>query len=175
MDQNNTDVNYDAVNLDPTMGPSDPYDDAMAFRSLLGAVHSEFNTIVNNNITSSSNSLRPINGKDILEKGVRELVAKKQRPDIPVVQEATSPALVQQPTENLFKPIQSQDFQSNEQKSNSDQLEFNFDYSATAQNIYDCLESIDLKLDKLLKAFEEVTIRKKRTTKKSQPQNTKKK
>jgi len=186
MDQNHTDVNYDAVNLDPTQGPSDPYDDAMAFRSLLGAVHGEFNNIVNNNITSTSNSLRPIDGKEILEKGVRELVAKKQTPDIPLISEAPPvnnpepvPPPAQQPTENLFEQVQPQVITSNKQKSNDNQLEFNFDYSATAQKIYDSLESIEAKLDKLLKGFNAVTIRKKRTTTKtSEPkklQNIKKK
>ena len=185
MENNTSNVNYDELRLDP-QGPSDPYDDALAFRSLLGAVHNEFNTIVNNNITGASSSLHRIDARPILEKGVKELISKQPPAPLPIeIPEKHNQTETVNNSNNIFVPLAEvvpPPAPAEWCKKDDDQLEFNFDNTATAQKIYDALENIDIKidtieskLDKILNALESVNIKKKRVPSQPKTTNTKKK
>ena len=145
--QERTPVNHEAINVNSIK--SDPYDDALAFRSLLGAVHNEFNHMVNNNMVSESNTLKKINGKQILEKGLNELMGKK--PPVSQIPKNIEKQPIQptahQPLPNANVAIQPTPYA--EIKADPNQLELNFDNSATAQKIYDKIEDIEIKLNKI--------------------------
>ena len=168
-EQTQTDVNYDAVNAASQGGSHNPYDDALAFRTLLGAVHGEFDKMVNNNLVSESNTLKKVNGKAILEKGVMELMGKQQvQPNIPPVlnpaEQIPAPQVVKEPKH----PVQQQLLPTqpvNLPEVDPGQMEFNFDKSATAQQIFDKLEDIDIKLNNLYKLVE--SLQKKPTARKT--------
>lgn len=170
-----TDVNYDAVNVAPQGGPHNPYDDALAFRSLLGAVHSEFDRTVNANMVSESNTLKKVNGKAILEKGVMELMGKAPvQSNIPPVidsQQHMVPIPSQSHELNHVQPPQQPVVPNTVQEATIDdgQMEFNFDNTATAQSIFNKLDDIETKLNnlyKLLKNLQDTPSEKKITTKK---------
>ena len=163
MPEEHTNVDYDAVNPAQS-GPDNPYDDALAFKSLLGAVHGEFNRMVNDNMVSESNTLTKINGKAILEKGVKEIMGQQrpvnqipqniqaeiaQQPPTPQVQQAPQPItngeLIEQPQED------------------PNQLQLNFDNTATAQDIFNKLDDLEAKLNKLTRLVENITPAKKKT------------
>ena len=163
MPEEHTNVDYDAVNPAQS-GPDNPYDDALAFKSLLGAVHGEFNRMVNDNMVSESNTLTKINGKAILEKGVKEIMGQQrpvnqipqnkqseiaQQPPPPQVQQAPQPItngeLIEQPQED------------------PNQLQLNFDNTATAQDIFNKLDDLEAKLNKLTRLVENITPAKKKT------------
>ena len=163
MPEEHTNVDYDAVNPAQS-GPDNPYDDALAFKSLLGAVHGEFNRMVNDNMVSESNTLTKINGKAILEKGVKEIMGQQrpvnqipqniqaeiaQQPPPPQVQQAPQPVtngeLIEQPQED------------------PNQLQLNFDNTATAQDIFNKLDDLEAKLNKLTRLVENITPAKKKT------------
>ena len=163
MPEEHTNVDYDAVNPAQS-GPDNPYDDALAFKSLLGAVHGEFNRMVNDNMVSESNTLTKINGKAILEKGVKEIMGQQrpvnqipqniqaeiaQQPPPPQVQQAPLPItngeLIEQPQED------------------PNQLQLNFDNTATAQDIFNKLDDLEAKLNKLTRLVENITPAKKKT------------
>lgn len=172
-----TDVNYDAVNVAPQGGPHNPYDDALAFRSLLGAVHGEFERTVNANMVSESNTLKKVNGRAILEKGVKELMGKKPDQNIlPVIdpqQQVTQPKPKEtwfpsesyglNHTQPLQQPIVPNTIQ--ETNTNNEQMEFNFDNTATAQSIFDKLDDIEIRLNNLTKLVE--NLQKKPSVKKT--------
>ena len=163
MPEERTNVDYDAVNPAQS-GPDNPYDDALAFKSLLGAVHGEFNRMVNDNMVSESNTLTKVNGKAILEKGVKEIMGQQrpvnqipqniqaeiaQQPPPPQVQQAPQPItngeLIEQPQED------------------PNQLQLNFDNTATAQDIFNKLDDLEAKLNKLTRLVENITLAKKKT------------
>jgi len=168
-EQTQTDVNYDAVNVASQGRPHNPFDDALAFKSLLGAVHGEFNRMVNDNLVSESNTLKKVNGKAILEKGVMELMGKQQvQPNVPPVlnpnEQIPTPQVIEQPQQ----PVQQQLLPTqpdNSPQVDPGQMEFNFDNSATAQQIFDKLEDIDIKLNNLYKLVE--SLQKKPTSRKT--------
>jgi len=158
--QERTPVNHEAINVNSIK--SDPYDDALAFRSLLGAVHNEFNHMVNNNMVSESNTLKKINGKQILEKGIKELMGK-QTPvsQIPknIDQQLAQP-IAPQPSPNVS--VVPQPIPAAEINVDPNQLELNFDNSATAQKIYDKIEDIEIKLNKILNLLSNKNTRNKK-------------
>ncbi len=157
-----TQVNYDAVNLNPNQDSGNPMDDAMAFKSLLQAVHGEFNETVNKNITSSSSTLQPLNGKTILEKGINEIVHNRKTQQIGGIPNfshnvATTPqttaSLPEPPTpQPISQPIIEN--QQPQPEIGPGQLEFQFDNSTTARQIFDFLEVINNKLDTIIKKIE---------------------
>ena len=159
--QEKTDVNYDAITPDPT-GLENPYDDAMAFKSLLGAVHSEFNHMVNENMVSESSTLQKINGRAILEKGVKEIMGKQpvQTQIPPQIEQQIQPPPAPQPQiqqEQLFsqtvEPVTQED---------PNQLTLNFDNTATAQDIFNKLDDLESKINKIIRLLDQPS----RTTKK---------
>lgn len=168
-EQTQTDVNYDAVNAASQGGPHNPYDDALAFRTLLGAVHGEFNRMVNDNLVSESNTLKKVNGKAILEKGVMELIGKQPvQPNVPPVLNPAEQLPTAQVVEQPQQPIQQQLLPTQPvilPEVDPGQMEFNFDKSATAQQIFDKLEDIDIKLNNLYKLVE--SLQKKPTARKT--------
>lgn len=159
--QEKSNVNYDAITPDPT-GLEDPYDDAMAFKSLLGAVHSEFNHMVNENMVSESSTLQKVNGRAILEKGVKEIMGRQpvQSQIPPQVEQQVTPPPVPQPQiqqEQLFpqtsEPLPQED---------PNQLTLNFDNTATAQDIFNKLDELEAKINKIIRLIDQPT----KTTKK---------
>ena len=170
MPEERTNVDYDAVNPAQS-GPDNPYDDALAFKSLLGAVHGEFNRMVNDNMVSESNTLTKINGKAILEKGVKEIMGQQrpvnqipqniqaeiaQQPSPPQVQQAT------QPVQQAPLPITNGELIEQPQE-DPNQLQLNFDNTATAQDIFNKLDDLEAKLNKLTRLVENITPAKKKT------------
>lgn len=163
MSEELTNVNYDAVSPAPT-GPDNPYDDALAFKSLLGAVHGEFNRMVNDNMVSESNTLTKINGKAILEKGVKEIMGQ-QRPVSQIPQQVEQQISQQQPAPQPAPQIQAvpQSAPLVQPAVNPNQLELNFDKSATVNEIFEKLEDIEIKLSNITKVLENLTSTKKKT------------
>ena len=168
MPEERTNVDYDAVNPAQT-GPDDPYDDALAFKSLLGAVHGEFNRMVNENMVSESNTLSKVNGKAILEKGVKEIMGK-QRPVNQIPQNIQAEIDQQPPPQQqpVPHPVQTAPqpatngelFEQPQEDPN--QLQLNFDNTATAQDIFNKLDDLEAKLNKLTRLVENITPTKKR-------------
>lgn len=163
MSEERTNVNYDAVSPAPT-GPDNPYDDALAFKSLLGAVHGEFNRMVNDNMVSESNTLTKINGKAILEKGVKEIMGQ-QRPVSQIPQQVEQQISQQQPAPQPAPQIQAvpQSAPLVQPVVDPNQLELNFDKSATVNEIFEKLEDIEIKLSNITKVLENLTPTKKKT------------
>lgn len=163
MSEERTNVNYDAVSPAPT-GPDNPYDDALAFKSLLGAVHGEFNRMVNDNMVSESNTLTKINGKAILEKGVKEIMGQ-QRPVSQIPQQVEQQISQQQPAPQPAPQIQAvpQSAPLVQPAVDPNQLELNFDKSATVNEIFEKLEDIEIKLSNITKVLENLTSTKKKT------------
>lgn len=164
--QEKTNVNHEQVNSEPT-AQSDPYDDALAFKSLLTAVHGEFNHMVNDNMVENTANLNRINGAQILEKGVKEIMGH-QRPENqipeqiqhqieqplppqPAQQQPPPPQLIPQPQP---EPVVLED---------PNQLQLDFDRSATVTEIFDKLENLETKINKILKLLEKPTVTKKKT------------
>lgn len=170
MPEERTNVDYDAVNPAQS-GPDNPYDDALAFKSLLGAVHGEFNRMVNDNMVSESNTLTKVNGKAILEKGVKEIMGQ-QRPvsQIPqnlqaeIAQQPPPPQVQQapQPVQQAPQPITNGELIEQPQE-DPNQLQLNFDNTATAQDIFNKLDDLEAKLNKLTRLVENITPAKKKT------------
>ena len=149
MPEEHTNVDYDAVNPAQS-GPDNPYDDALAFKSLLGAVHGEFNRMVNDNMVSESNTLTKINGKAILEKGVKEIMGQ-QRPVNQIPQNIQAEIAQQPPTPQIQQapqPITNGELIEQPQE-DPNQLQLNFDNTATAQDIFNKLDELEAKLNKL--------------------------
>ena len=163
MSEEHTNVNYDAVSPAPT-GPDNPYDDALAFKSLLGAVHGEFNRMVNDNMVSESNTLTKINGKAILEKGVKEIMGQ-QRPVSQIPHQVEQQISQQQPAPQPAPQIQAvpQPAPLVQPAVDPNQLELNFDKSATVNEIFEKLEDIEIKLSNITKVLENITPTKKKT------------
>lgn len=163
MSEELTNVNYDAVSPAPT-GPDNPYDDALAFKSLLGAVHGEFNRMVNDNMVSESNTLTKINGKAILEKGVKEIMGQ-QRPVSQIPQQVEQQISQQQTAPQPAPQIQAvpQSAPLVQPAVDPNQLELNFDKSATVNEIFEKLEDIEIKLSNITKVLENLTSTKKKT------------
>ena len=163
MSEERTNVNYDAVSPAPT-GPDNPYDDALAFRSLLGAVHGEFDRMVNHNMVSESKTLQKVNGKAILEKGVKELMGKQQ-PVNQIPQNVDQKIAQQQPIPQPAPQIQAvpQPVSVVQPAVDPNQLELNFDKSATVNEIFEKLEDIEIKLSNITKVLENLTPTKKKT------------
>ena len=161
-----TDVNYEAVNLD-SMGPSDPMDDAMAFKALLGSVASEFHQNVNANMVSESSSLKRIDPRRILEKGVSEIMSRRQHdPHLPkeIQQPQPIPQPIPQPQPiTNGNPVQIQPVLPSQPQEDPNQLTLNFDNTATAQDIFNKLDDLDIKLSKLTKLIESLLPLKKKT------------
>lgn len=162
-----TNVNHEAVNAAPQGGPHNPYDDALAFRSLLGAVHGEFDRMVNNNMVSESNTLKKVNGKAILEKGVMELMGKqKVQPNVPPVLNPTeqipAPVPVAQPTPQQI-PLPQPVVENNQPVDDPNQLTLNFDNTATAQDIFNKLDDLETKINNLTKIVKSLLPTKKKT------------
>jgi len=161
-----SDVNYEAVNLD-SMGPSDPMDDAMAFKALLGSVASEFHQNVNENMVAESTSLKKIDPRRILEKGVSEIMGHQRKdphlpPEIQQPQPIPQPIPQPQPQTNGH-PVQIQPELPPQPQEDPNQLTLNFDNTATAQDIFNKLDELDIKLSKLTKLIENLSPPKKKT------------
>ena len=162
-----TDVNYEAVNAAPQGGPHNPYDDALAFKSLLGAVHGEFNRMVNDNMVSESNTLKKVNGKAILEKGVMEIMGKQQvQPNVPPVlnpnEQIPAPVTVAQPTPQQI-PLHQPVIENTQPVEDPNQLTLNFDNTATAQDIFNKLDDLEVKINNLTKIVQSLLPTKKKT------------
>lgn len=158
-EQEQTNVNYDAIHPAST-GLDDPYDDALAFRSLLGAVHGEFDHMVNNNMVSESSTLKKVNGRSILEKGVNELMSRRQPVNNPLPQPQQMPQI---PPPIQQAPIVPPPVPEPIPITDSNQLELNFNKTATINEIFDKLENIDIKLSKIEKILENFQSTKKKT------------
>jgi len=161
-----SDVNYEAVNLD-SMGPSDPMDDAMAFKALLGSVAREFHQNVNENMVSESTSLKKIDPRSILEKGVNEIMGQRRHdPHLPreIQQPQPIPQPIPQPQpQTNGHPVQFQPELPPQPQEDPNQLTLNFDNTATAQDIFNKLDDLDIKLSKLTKLIESLLPLKKKT------------
>lgn len=162
-----TDVNYEAVNAAPQGGSHNPYDDALAFKSLLGAVHGEFNRMVNDNMVGEASSLKKVNGKAILEKGVMELMGKqKVQPNVPPVlnpaEQIPAPVPVAQPIPQQI-PLPQPVIENNQPVEDPNQLTLNFDNTATAQDIFNKLDDLEVKINNLTKIVQSLLPTKKKT------------
>jgi hypothetical protein len=160
MGDNTTSVSHDMVDLN-SVGSDNLYDDAAAFKAFLGAVHGDFNSHVNKNIVSESNTLRRINGTNILEKGIKEIMKINPIRDInslppPAIPQfnntaaipAPEPAPVRTPSVEFTLAI-------DRTPDDSNQLQLNFDKSATALQIFESLEQLHIKINALTRKMDD--------------------
>jgi hypothetical protein len=149
-----TDVSHDMVDLNSAMGSDNPYDDAAAFKAFLGAVHGDFNSHVNKNIVSESNTLRRVNGTNILEKGIKEIMKINPVRDL----NSLPPPPIPQFNNTAATPTPAPRVQTIERvPDNLNQLELNFDKSATALQIFESLEQLHIKINELTRKVDNIT------------------
>ena len=152
-----TQVNYSA-GLDPDYNPGsestpgNPMDDAMAIRGMFGAMHNELNE-VNSNIVEQSSGLkaRQIN-KEVMDRDILNLVGSPQikNQNVPYGMNPsgignTRPA----PDANWDAPSPT--------PTDPNQIEFNFDNSATAQDILNKLDDVEKKIVRFSKDLQHIT------------------
>jgi len=130
--------------------------------------------MVNDNMVSESNTLTKINGKAILEKGVKEIMGQ-QRPVSQIPHQVEQQISQQQPAPQPAPQIQAvpqpaPQIQAVPQPAplvqpavDPNQLELNFDKSATVNEIFEKLEDIEIKLSNITKVLENITPTKKKT------------
>ena len=141
-----TDVNYSA-GLDPDYTPEsessqgNPMEDAMAIRGMFGAMHNELNE-VNSNIVEQSSGLKAkqIN-KEVMDRDILNLMGNPQKQ-----QQMGQPQRPQQPQHQPVAETTQLD---------PNQFEFNFDNSATAQDIFNRLSDIEAKVNKIANLLQE--------------------
>ena len=119
--------------------------------------------MVNDNMVSESNTLTKINGKAILEKGVKEIMGQ-QRPVSQIPHQVEQQISQQQPAPQPAPQIQAvpQPAPLVQPAVDPNQLELNFDKSATVNEIFEKLEDIEIKLSNITKVLENITPTKKR-------------
>ena len=147
-------IRYDEVN--PTLnGSDDPFELAQAFKALLGSVHSEFDNNINQKVIEQSSTLRRVDGKSILEKGVKEIMkVNPSRPDV----------TDDNPFRNVPIPVQTHsNIAADVPKQDSHQLELNFDKSATALQIFESLERLHRKFDDILDRLDKPIVKSKKS------------
>jgi hypothetical protein len=152
-----TQVNYSA-GLDPDYkpgsesSPGNPMDDAMAIRGMFGAMHNELNE-VNSNIVEQSSGLkaRQIN-KEVMDRDILNLVGtpEMKKQNVPYGMNPsgignTRPA----PDANWDAPSPA--------PTDPNQIEFNFDNSATAQDILNKLDDVEKKVARFSKDLQHIT------------------
>ena len=142
-----TDVNYSA-GLDPDYNPEsgssqgNPMDDAIAIRGMFGAMHNELNE-VNSNIVEQSTGLKNKNvDKSVMDRDILNLMGRPQTQQ----QMGQPPQPHQQPQHQPVAAAVEHD---------PNQFEFNFDNSATAQDIFNRLSDIEAKVNKIANLLQE--------------------
>ena len=151
-----TQVNYSA-GLDPDYdlgsesSQGNPMDDAMAIRGMFGAMHNELNE-VNSNIVEQSSGLkaRQIN-KEVMDRDILNLVGAQQ-PQAQVMNRNIPPGMNASGIGNMPSP----DIIPNVLP-DPNQIEFNFDNSATAQDILNKLDDVEKKVARFSKDLQHIT------------------
>jgi len=115
-------------------------------------------------MVSESKTLQKVNGKAILEKGVKELMGKQQ-PVNQIPHHVEQQIAQQQPIPQPAPQIQAapQPVPVVQPAVDPNQLELNFDKSATVNEIFEKLEDIEIKLSNITKVLENITPTKKKT------------
>ena len=152
-----TQVNYSA-GLDPEYNPGgesspgNPMDDAMAIRGMFGAMHNELNE-VNNNIVEQSSGLkaRQIN-KEVMDRDILNLVGRPGQPNmgqggVNVTAPQNVPYAMNASGIGVAQPT----------PTDPNQIEFNFDNSATAQDILNKLDNVEKKVARFSKDLQRIT------------------
>lgn len=143
-------VNHSA-GLDPDFNPGagqpppdDPYSDAMAIRGIFGAVHNDLAQL-NQHLVSESSGLRSKNvDKSVMDRDILQIMGKT--PQQPQLQPQPHPGQVAHHVHPQAPVIQPE-----ENQHDPNQIEFNFDNSATAQDIFNRLSDIERDQTKILK------------------------
>ena len=152
-----TQVNYSA-GLDPDYkpgsesSPGNPMDDAMAIRGMFGAMHNELNE-VNSNIVEQSSGLkaRQIN-KEVMDRDILNLVGRPGQTNmgqggVNVTAPQNVPYAMNASGIGVTQPI----------PTDPNQIEFNFDNSATAQDILNKLDDVEKKVARFSKDLQHIT------------------
>jgi len=152
-----TQVNYSA-GLDPEYNPGgesspgNPMDDAMAIRGMFGAMHNELNE-VNNNIVEQSSGLkaRQIN-KEVMDRDILNLVGRPGQTNmgqggVNVAAPQNVPYAMNASGIGVTQPT----------PTDPNQIEFNFDNSATAQDILNKLDNVEKKVTRFSKDLQHIT------------------
>lgn len=152
-----TQVNYSA-GLDPDYkpgsesSPGNPMDDAMAIRGMFGAMHNELNE-VNSNIVEQSSGLkaRQIN-KEVMDRDILNLVGRPGQTNmgqggVNVAAPQNVPYAMNASGIGVTQPT----------PTDPNQIEFNFDNSATAQDILNKLDDVEKKVARFSKDLQHIT------------------
>jgi hypothetical protein len=152
-----TQVNYSA-GLDPEYNPGgesspgNPMDDAMAIRGMFGAMHNELNE-VNSNIVEQSSGLkaRQIN-KEVMDRDILNLVGRPGQTNmgqggIDIAASQNVPYAMNASGIGVTQPT----------PTDPNQIEFNFDNSATAQDILNKLDDVEKKVTRFSKDLKHIT------------------
>ena len=151
-----TQVNYSA-GLDPDYdgvsesSPGNPMDDAMAIRGMFGAIHNELNEVNSNIIEQSSGLKAKTIDKGVMDRDILNLVGAQQ-PQAQVPGRNIPPGMNASGIGNMPSP----DIVPNVLP-DPNQIEFNFDNSATAQDIFNKLNDIEKKVVRFSKDLQHIT------------------
>lgn len=146
--QQTSNVDYSA-GLDPgavnAQGPDpsfNPMEDAIAIRSMFGAIHNELNQVNENLVDPSVNLKAKQVNKTVMDRDILNIVGvtPEQQP---------VPQNIPQPFQPQPVPPPQQTGQLEIPQVDPNQLELNFDNSATANKIFEKLDDIERKLIKI--------------------------
>ena len=160
-----TQVNHSA-GLDPEFNPGagqpppeDPYDDAMAIRGLFGSVHNELNEL-NSRLVEQSSGLKAKNiNKQVMDRDILNLVGANQPQvkdrqglDVTVAENVpygmNASGIGNMPSPAIVPNVQN----------DPNQIEFNFDNSATAKDIFNKLHDIEEKVSSYSKDLKTIIL-----------------
>ena len=150
-----TQINYSA-GLDPDFNPgaevppADPYDDAMAIRGLFGSVHNELNELNSRLVEESSGLKAKSINKEVMDRDILNLVGAQ--PQAQAVNRNIPPGMNASGIGNMPSP----DIVPNVLP-DPNQIEFNFDNSATAKDIFNKLHDIEQKVASFSKDLQHIT------------------
>ncbi len=150
-----TQVNHSA-GLDPDFSPeggqpptADPYDDAMAIRGLFGSVHNELNELNSRLVEQSSGLKAKTINKEVMDRDILNLVGATKT-DQPQQQNMGQGGIDIAASQNIPYAMNASgigNMPSPEIIPNDpNQIEFNFDNSATAKDIFNKLHDIEEKI-----------------------------
>ena len=158
-----TQVNYSA-GLDPDYNPGsesppgNPMDDAMAIRGMFGAMHNELNE-VNSNIVEQSSGLkaRQIN-KAVMDRDILNLVGSPGQQGQLQQKNMGQGGIDIAASQNVPYAMNASGIGATQPPpTDPNQIEFNFDNSATAQDILNKLDDVVRKVTRFSKDLQHIT------------------
>lgn len=158
-----TQVNYSAgldPDFDPGAGPppEDPYDDAMAIRGLFGSVHNELNELNSRLVEQSSGLKAKSINKEVMDRDIFNLVGHPGQQGQPIQKNMGQGGIDIAASQNVPYAMNASGIgNAAPAPIDPNQIEFNFDNSATAQDILNKLDDVEKKVARFSKDLQHIT------------------